>query len=137
MLGRYIIKSKEKYLFEENEQLKVKFNVFMPHGEDYSLSVYNISSFSEDQLWSVADEFVTAKMVKPDPINGCAHAPFEVVKNNREIKKAKLQFNENGEPHPMHVNIENWTEKADAKLAAMELSRITVVRSRIPRREEA
>ncbi len=118
-LSRFILTKRH---FSRMHQ-KVKVQAFKPHDPssehpERQHSVYRTDDCSEEEIWSLGDEYVTRLRPDHKPILGRGDIKCkEVLEQDLLVVSAPV-------PHPRHANIVNWPEDESLREAkALELSR--------------
>ena len=89
-----------------------------PQRPKRQLSVYRTAHCREDEIWSIADEYVTNRLPNKKPV--LARGELKC----KAVLEQDLVVDPDGDPHPLHSNIINWPEdEALREAKALELSR--------------
>ena len=118
-LSRFIVQ--KSHFSRMNKRVKVQaFKPADPTPERpvRQLSVYRTANCSENEIWSIADEYVTTLLPNKKPIFARGELKCKAV------LEQDLLLDPDGYPHPRHSNIINWPEdEALREAKALELSR--------------
>jgi len=89
-----------------------------PERPERQLSVYRTDNCRENEIWSIADEFVTKQLPNKKQILARGELKCQVV-HEQDLLVVPDPF-----PHPRHSNIINWPEDESIREAkALELSK--------------
>lgn len=127
-LSRFIVQ--KSHFSRMNQRVKVQaFKPTNPTPErpERQLSVYRTDNCPEDEIWSIADEYVTKLLPNKKPV--LARGEFKC----KVVLEQDLVVDPDGIPHPRHSNIVNWPEDESLwEAKALELS----IKAQLHLREE-
>lgn len=93
------------------EPPRVHHSAFKLPRASNSLSAYRTRDLQDLEIWEIARTFVTEK--RPDKRKVLARAELSA----GILTDSKLRLNADGNPHPRHVNIEDWPVACEDMLA--------------------
>lgn len=116
-------KHKQDKYFNEATGL-IKPAAFKP-SKNKGLSVYRTKDCPENEVWAIADEFVTGKMQEKPAVLARAKV------NASEFASYPVKLDADGDPHPRHLNIKDWPiDPGEIKEITVELARVAILKMR-------